>query len=447
MTGRRRLSIKARVTLWFTLMMTALMLLMLLLLFRGVGRAAQSYHEELLTQAMATASDAVRVEGDIPRLRMDRVEDFGKVSFALLDERGSLWQGRWPPFALVPVDGAVRRAQGTNGAAYLTQDLLLPLSCGSVWLRGYLVLDTLEFLERAASWRLLLLLPLLILLAAGSGYLLTRRAFRPVKEMSHQAEGVLDGRDLSLRFSEGADELGRLGRSMNGMIGRLSDSFERERRFTDDASHELRTPLTVIRTACDFALSQGEEAEYREALQTIASKAEEMNALVNQLLHLARMEGGRIVLQRERVDFSSLCLGAAAESVRDKVLDTAGVAQQVWVSGDELLLMRLVILLTDNANRYASSRVTLTLAVQAGQAVLRVSDDGPGIPPELRERVFDRFFQADGARSADSSGAGLGLTMAREIAALHGGSVAVAPEGPGATLELRLPLQCPNATA
>ena len=109
--------------------------------------------------------------------------------------------------------------------------------------------------------------------------------------------------------------------------------------------------------------------------------------------------------------------------------------------------MRLVILLTDNANRYASSRVTLTLAVQAGQAVLRVSDDGPGIPPELRERVFDRFFQADGARSADSSGAGLGLTMAREIAALHGGSVAVAPEGPGATLELRLPLQCPNATA
>ncbi len=447
MTRRRRLSIKARVTLWFTLMMTALMLLMLLLLFRGVGRAAQSYHEELLTQAMATASDAVRVEGDIPRLRMDRVEDFGKVSFALLDERGSLWQGRWPPFALVPVDGAVRRAQGTNGAAYLTQDLLLPLSCGSVWLRGYLVLDTLGFLEQAASWRLMMLLPLLILLAAGGGYLLTRRAFRPVKEMSHQAEGVLDGRDLSLRFSEGADELGRLGRSMNGMIGRLSDSFERERRFTDDASHELRTPLTVIRTACDFALSQGEEAEYREALQTIASKAEGMNALVNQLLHLARMEGGRIVLQRERVDFSSLCLGAAAESVRDKVLNTAGVAQQVWVSGDELLLMRLVILLTDNANRYASSRVTLTLAVQAGQAVLRVSDDGPGIPPELRERVFDRFFQADGARSADSSGAGLGLTMAREIAALHGGSVAVAPEGPGATLELRLPLQCPNATA
>ena len=447
MTGRRRLSIKARVTLWFTLMMTALVLLMLLLLFRGVGRAAQSYHEELLTQAMATASDAVRVEGDIPRLRMDRVEDFGKVSFALLDERGSLWQGRWPPFALVPVDGAVRRAQGTNGAAYLTQDLLLPLSCGSVWLRGYLVLDTLGFLEQAASWRLMMLLPLLILLAAGGGYLLTRRAFRPVKEMSHQAEGVLDGRDLSLRFPEGADELGRLGRSMNGMIGRLSDSFERERRFTDDASHELRTPLTVIRTACDFALFQGEEAEYREALQTIASKAEEMNALVNQLLHLARMEGGRIVLQRERVDFSSLCLGAAAESVRDKVLDTAGVAQQVWVSGDELLLMRLVILLTDNANRYASSRVTLTLAVQAGQAVLRVSDDGPGIPPELRERVFDRFFQADGARSADSSGAGLGLTMAREIAALHGGSVAVAPEGPGATLELRLPLQCPNATA
>lgn len=446
MKARRRLSIKARVTLWFTLMMVALTLLVLRLLFLGVGRAAQTYHEELLTQAMATASDAVRMVGDVPRLRMDQVEDFDKVSFALLDETGALWQGRWPPFSLTPVDGAVRRVQGAGGA-YLTQDLLLPLPGGTVWLRGYLVLNTLGFLEEAASWRLLALLPLLVLLAAAGGYLLTRRAFRPVREMSRQAESVLDGRDLTLRFQEGADELGCLGRSMNGMIGRLADSFERERRFTDDASHELRTPLTVIRTACDFALSQHEEAEYREALQTVSAKAEGMNALVSQLLQLARMEGGRIALRRETVDFSALCRSAAAESVRDKALDTDGVARQVWVSGDELLLMRLVILLTDNANRYAASRVRLTLAAQDGQAVLRVSDDGPGIPPELRERVFDRFFQADEARSADSAGAGLGLTMARELAALHGGSVTVAPEGPGATLELRLPLACSNATA
>lgn len=132
------------------------------------------------------------------------------------------------------------------------------------------------------------------------------------------------GRNLTQRFPEGRDEVGRLGSSFNAMLERLSASFERERRFTDDASHELRTPLAVITAACDFALEQGDEAEYREALTTIAQKAGQMNAMVEQMLQMARMEGGRVSLRREQLDFSALCVSVAEETVRGSNWTQAG---------------------------------------------------------------------------------------------------------------------------
>lgn len=435
-------SIKARVTLWYTLLMLTVTVLVLTALMWSVNQAALAYHEGLLLQAMADAVKSVSEVDSVPTLDTRELADFDKVSFTLLDQQGGRWQGNWPPFELPFDDGAVRQVAGSAGGLYLTQDLLLPLPHGAVWLRGYLVLDTMLFLEQATVYRLALLLPLLAAVAALGGYLLTRRAFRPIARMTRQAEQILDGRDLIQRFPEGRDEVGRLGGSFNAMLERLSDSFERERRFTDDASHELRTPLAVITAACDFALEQGDEAEYREALVTIAQKAGQMNAMVEQMLQMARMEGGRVSLRREQLDFSALCVSVAEETVRDKKLDASAVEPGVLLWGDELLLMRLVTLLTDNARRYARTCVTLRLTQQGSMVTLRVCDDGPGIPPELRERVFDRFFQAESHRGGEHGGAGLGLTLARGIARLHGGELQVEDaETLGATLLLELPAQ------
>ena len=439
---RGAVSIKARVTLWYALLMVAVTVLVLGTLMWSVSQAALAYHEELLLQAMADAAKSVTEVEGVPVLDTRDLADFDKVSFTLLDQQGGRWQGNWPPFELPFSDGAVRQAAGASGGSYLTQDLLLPLAHGAVWLRGYLVLDTMLFLEQATADRLLLLLPLLAAVAALGGYLLTRRAFRPIARMTRQAERILDGRDLTQRFPEGRDEVGRLGGSFNAMLERLSASFERERRFTDDASHELRTPLAVITAACDFALEQGDETEYREALTAIAQKAAQMNAMVEQMLQMARMEGGRVTLRRERLDFSALCVSTARETVRGKALDVSGVEPGVFLQGDELLLIRLVTLLTDNACRYAAACVTLRLSRQGDAVTLRVCDDGPGIPAELREKVFDRFFQAETHRSAEHGGAGLGLTLARGIARLHGGELRVeASAAPGATLLLTLPAE------
>ena len=142
----------------------------------------------------------------MPVLDNRDLADFDKVSFTLLDQQGGRWQGNWPPFELPFADGAVRQVTGISGGSYLTQDLLLPLPHGAVWLRGYLVLDTMLFLEQATVYRLALRLPLLAVVAALGGYLLTRRAFRPIARMTRQAERILDGRDLTQRFPEGRDE-------------------------------------------------------------------------------------------------------------------------------------------------------------------------------------------------------------------------------------------------
>jgi len=184
---KSRFSIKIRVTLWYTFMVTSLALLMLYALVAGVSRAADLYHEDLLTHAMADASEQVRYVGAIPQLDSSAITDFDKVSFALFNAEGGLWRGHWPFFEAPFSDGEIRQAEAAD-RVWLFQDLLLPFAQGDLWLRGYLALDSMHFLRREALSWFWFLLPCLILFAAIGGYLLTRRAFRRIVQMAKQAD-------------------------------------------------------------------------------------------------------------------------------------------------------------------------------------------------------------------------------------------------------------------
>ncbi len=285
-------------------------------------------------------------------------------------------------------------------------------------------------------------LPLLLALLGAATWVLTGRALRPVERMRAEAVGI-SGADLHRRLPVPAprDEVRALAESLNEMLERLEGAMARQRRFVADASHELKSPLAAFQAMIDVALDDPDPATRETAGHDLAGEVDRMERLVSGLLVLAGSEEGQAPTRRIEVDLDQVAGREAAAAARraGATVDAAGVAP-VRVMGDPDRLARLVRNLVDNAIRHAASRVWVTTAAVGAQALLTVSDDGPGISPAERERVFERFVRLDEARSRDAGGAGLGLAVARAIARSHGGAVVVAdPRRGGATLEVRLP--------
>ncbi len=285
-------------------------------------------------------------------------------------------------------------------------------------------------------------LPLLLAVLAAVTWLLTGRALRPVERMRAEAVGI-SGADLHRRLPVPAprDEVRALAESLNEMLARLEGAMARQRQFVADASHELRSPLAALQAMIDVALDDPDPAAREAARRDLGGEVDRMERLVSGLLVLASSDEGQAPARRVEVDLDQVA-GREAEAAarRTGVAVDASAIGPVRVLGDPDRLARLVRNLVDNAARHAAAQVWVAADTENGEAVLTVSDDGPGIPHGMRERVFERFVRLDEGRSRDAGGAGLGLAVARAIARSHGGDVVVAePRHGGATLEVRLP--------
>jgi signal transduction histidine kinase len=284
-------------------------------------------------------------------------------------------------------------------------------------------------------------LPALALLMGTTAWFLTGRMLRPVEAIRSGATEIAR-RALGHRIPEppAGDEVARLARTMNEMLDRLEASAARERRFVADASHELRSPLAAIQAHLDVALAHPERADWITTANEIALETRRMQRIVEDLLLLAKADEGAGALRLGPVDLDELVL-AEARRLRDRgqvEVDVSRVSG-ARIDGDRDRLTQVVRNLLVNAERHADRLVRLELGVAAGEAVLVVADDGPGIPPADRERVFERFTRLDEARSRGHGGAGLGLAIARQIVEAHGGAIAVADQDAGACLVVRLP--------
>jgi signal transduction histidine kinase len=230
------------------------------------------------------------------------------------------------------------------------------------------------------------------------------------------------------------------------LVGRtlrpVEEAAERERRFVADASHELRSPLTRIRSEIEVDLAHPERADPAATQRSVLEEATALELLVDDLLHLARSDAGRAPAVDAAVDLDDIVLRHVARLRADgRVRVDASDVSAAQVRGDAAALDRAVANLVDNAARHATTTVTLTLAEHDGAAVLGVGDDGPGIPVDRRDVVFERFARLDDARSRTTGGTGLGLAIAREVARHHGGDVTIdAEHADGARFVLRLPL-------
>ncbi len=273
-------------------------------------------------------------------------------------------------------------------------------------------------------------------------WLLVGRTLRSVEAIRREVARISES-DLDRRVPEPPidDEVARLARTMNAMLARLQLSVERQQRFLSDASHELRSPLASTRTALEVALAHPETATLEAAATDALGQTARLERLVTDLLYLARDDEGRLVASAGLVDLDDI-VRTEAGRVRNRgrvAVDTSRVATgRVWgVTGD---LERAVRNLLDNAERHARTVVSVSLSSEEQTVVLAVADDGAGVAPEHRERVFDRFVRLDDDRSRQSGGAGLGLAITREVVVAHGGALSV-EDGPGggARFVARLP--------
>lgn len=451
-----QLSLRTRLTAWYSVLLMLTVAVFSTAVLWLHWRLVLEQFDEGLTSISATAANVVEEElgelHDLGRAAAEMAAVVHPVDYVVqvLDGSGSPLS-RVPPLPL-PAD------VGTPGFTRATQTLVA--ADGREWrvtVRGrtvegfhYLVAVGAPLDEAAGQWgtlfrACLIGVPLALVFAAGGGLWLGWQGLRPLTSMGAEAEAIT-ATTLETRLTvPAAAELEQLARSFNTVLDRLGSALSTQRRFMADASHELRTPISIMRTAADVTLSRAvrDEGEYREALAAVSQQASRLTGLVDDMLVLARADGGGYPVVLASVNLTALvseCVRELRPRADDKGITVRTSLEVVTLKGDDTLLRRMFSNLFGNALKYTplGGSVDVSLTKADGEVVLRVADTGPGIPPEDRERVFERFVRLDPARGA--GGAGLGLAIARWVAEAHSGRVRIVSSGAdGSVFAVSLP--------
>jgi heavy metal sensor kinase len=481
------MTVRVRLTLWYSGLLVGLVVAFAIASYvylrrLEVGRIDSTLHEqsEIVTQAMLALGDGrTSVDSlDVPHV-LGAIHDLRArgIRAWVFDENGvvrlstgQIQEGEGPAeerevlgdtlpsellrgIALRHTPVTMDVPAGEYGARLGASPLPRALGHGMI-LVSYPLADLARLLTRAREDAAIAIVASL-LLSLFAGYVLARNAMAPVAAMSSRAE-VIGATNLHERVPvhNPHDELGVLATTFNGLLDRVSDALDQQRRFMADASHELRTPVAIMRGETDVALSAAERSprEYREALVVVRDAADRLTHTVNDIFLLARVDASQVpttpapLYLDDLVSDACRAMRSIAERRRISIECTAS-GESPYV-GDEQLLQRLVTNLVDNAIKYSpdGSVVSVCFRRAASAFVLAISNGGPGIPPEARPHVFERFFRADAARTAtanvaSTSGTGLGLSIARWIAELHGGTLELTEStNTRTTFTLQLPL-------
>jgi heavy metal sensor kinase len=451
-------SIRVQLTGWYAVVLSLMLVVYAAATFVAVRQEFQEQlddqlHDDfesaegLLTQAPDGRIDWARDRHHDPDADEDRGSDVWSPSGEQIARSGA--SAALP--ALAPATTAAEphyQSIVTNGRRWRTLTATTLVGRRSVVVR---VARSEERLREQLSevLRVLVLgLPLVIALAGLGGYLLARRALAPIDHLADEARRVTAER-LHERVSvpNQHDEIGRLAAVINDAFARLESSFDKLRRFTADASHELRTPLAVIRGIGEAGLVETRTpTEYKEAIGSMLEEIDRLTTLVDTLLRLSHGDAGSVRLSRETLDLGPLAgevaasLSVLAEERRQQIaIQDEG---NLPVCADRLVLREAITNVLDNAIKYSPAGASIAVSIRAegGDAVIDVADQGPGIAAADRERIFDRFFRVDSARSRDAGGSGLGLAIAKWAVEINGGTIHVeAGASGGSVFRISLP--------
>lgn len=459
----KRISLKLKLTLLYTFFMALLTCAALAILFSLSSREVLSSTQTKLEQRVQESAENIALRNGELRIDSDFYSIVNDVYVSLYGSDLYFMYGRIPRgFGEQPElsDGQLQTIRDGNREWYV-YDMSCPLSDDrTVYIRGITSVTDAEESFTVTLRFALIILPLMALATAVIGYRFTRRTLAPVRKITDTVQQIRADADLSRRigFADGVkgkerDEIYVLGKTFDEMLEELENVFWREQQFTSDASHELRTPVSVILAQCDAMLAEENSSalteEQRSQIGLIRRKARGMADMISQLLFLSRADQGRQPLRKEHINLSELTEMTAEEQQmlaeaqgRGIVIETE-IAPEIWADADETLYIRMLVNLISNAVRYSreNGRVEVKLVRSGGMAVGSVRDYGAGISPDALPHIWERFYQADGARTGGGH-AGLGLSMVKWIAGAHGGSVqAESTEGKGSTFTFRIPAE------
>jgi signal transduction histidine kinase len=381
----------------------------------------------------------------------------GTLTVQVLNARGEIVSASPGADRLVPLVPPVEAAAMARGGRAVLMDgrpFGIPFMIRVVAVRasaGTVVLAAVDFGEvdssvAALTGALLIGTPVLLVLLAAATWLVVGEALRPIAALRRGAQDVAaTARPRALPVPQARDEVRDLAVTLNDMLDRLAVAQERQRGLISDTAHELRSPIASIRAQLEVALDHPGQQPWPQTAAEVLADTLRLARLAEDLLVLARLdERGDRIPAGQPVDLAQLAQREAARPGA-RVPVTVTAQGPCVVTGDPGGLRRVLVNLVENALRYARSRVTVTVAPGGGDAVVTVSDDGPGIPAADRERVFGRFVRLDDARSRDgdgdeAGGAGLGLAIVRDTAQAHGGTARLEDAAPGLRAVVRLPL-------
>jgi two-component system, OmpR family, sensor kinase len=466
-------SLRARLTSWYVSVLAAVLISVCILIYVLMQRALHSRIDENLRTVTSIAvtsltNDLAEGQSVLDAAKSTAAELFSdQAMLAIYDASGRLLaeEGRdddlaltLPDLSTIPVDRPLLRTvteaddEDDRHRIAIRHATIEPSGTEYLILVGSDLERTDEELQSLRDI-FLYVIPGALVIAGLVGWLLARHSLSPVMQMAERARRIgvenLDGR---IPVANPRDELGRLASTFNELLERLSRSFAQQRQFMADASHELRSPIATTRTAAAVALQQRhrDEPDYRQALEIVEQQTTRLSRVVDDMFTLARADAGNYPVQRVPLYLDEVCeeVARAASVVAGgkQIRIQCTAATNAPFVGDEDLLRRMMRNLLDNAVRHApvNSTVRIVLERATGGYVITIADAGPGIPPQIRPHIFERFVRGDAARDraeGELDGAGLGLAIARWAARQHGGDIVIVESSSSGTVfRIDLPL-------
>ncbi|MBQ1274548.1 MAG: HAMP domain-containing histidine kinase [Cellulosilyticum sp.] len=446
----RFLTIRAKVTLYYTAFMILLVMIMFGILIKYSSNTILTNQADKLSEVLEETIEDVK-EGD----EIDFFED--GVYLLQYTAKQEYLQGKIPvdfPVDLELRDGQLQEVEEGEHIFYSYDRKVMNNVGQTIWIRGIISNTREGQLNYIIRGIIFILLPVLVILSSIMGYFVTKKAFKPVAKIQETAQAITKSGELSMRIGlpKGKDEISRLGHVIDDMLEQLEQSFEKEKQFTSDASHELRTPIAVILNESEYVLQHVNDIEEaKESMEVINRQANKMTKLINQLLFLARTDEGSISLQLEQVDINAVI----TEMINDRKMlskahavtitfDTQIEPHKTYLV-DRMLFFRAVQNVIQNAIVYGKpdGYVQIKIFEVPRYFCVEIKDNGIGMAKEDIDKIWNRFYQVDQARSRQESGSmGLGLSMVKWIIEKHGGYVQVESElNKGSKFSLYLPIK------